>query len=201
MSDPNHPIFKQFTELDPSTIVIRDTPHPDWVWNQPPVMGTLTPGYAQHTPEQPYIPGRDESWIPRTGGSQVQARPQRLLTPGYAQHTPEQPYIPGRDESWIPRTGGSQVQARPQRWQSDFPGLWDDIPSSGTTTTHNGSASSNMPHARPYPLPQPSHDLLALGMGHPEGLAGSAGRLPECQDRQACNTGNGRIVGPKNHRL
>ncbi|CAE6377906.1 unnamed protein product [Rhizoctonia solani] len=86
MSDPNHPIFKQFTELDPSMIVIRDTPHPNWVWNQPPIMGTLTPGYAPSTPEQTYTLGR-----------------------------------------------GSQVQAQPQQWHPDFPGLWDDIPGSGTT--------------------------------------------------------------------
>ncbi|KAF8755877.1 hypothetical protein RHS01_04685 [Rhizoctonia solani] len=50
MSDPSHPIFKQFTELDPSLIVIRDAPHPDWVWSQPPALGTLTPGYTHCAP-------------------------------------------------------------------------------------------------------------------------------------------------------
>ncbi|CAE6538197.1 unnamed protein product [Rhizoctonia solani] len=97
MTDPNHPIFKQFPELDPSTIVIRDTPHPDWVWNQPPIMGTLTPGYSPYPHEQPSMPGRDQHWAPPTGGS--------------------------------------QAQPRPQRWQPDFPGLWDDVPGSGTTPT------------------------------------------------------------------
>ncbi|CAE6437859.1 unnamed protein product [Rhizoctonia solani] len=163
MSDPNHPIFKQFTELDPSMIIIRDTPHPDWVWNQPPIMGTLTPGYAPRTPEQPY--------------------------------TPE------RNEHFIPHTGGFKVQTQPQRWHPDFPGLWDDIPGSGTTTTYHSSTSSDMAHARPYPISQSNQDRLALRMGHPEGLAGSASRSSEHQDRQICNTGNGGITGLKHHRL
>lgn len=107
MSDPNHPIFKQFTELDPTKIIIRDTPHPDQIWNQPPVSGTLTPGYAHR------IPG--------------------------------QPYIPGSDKPWVPSDDGLHVPARSQEWQPNFPGLWDDVPRSGT---------SNMSHAQPYPLPR-----------------------------------------------
>ncbi|CAE6438371.1 unnamed protein product [Rhizoctonia solani] len=160
MSDPNHPIFKQFTELDPSMVVIRDTPHPDWVWNQPPIMGTLTPGYAQRMPEQPHAPAGNESRIPFTNNS--------------------------------------QVQARPQRWQPDFPGLWDDIPGSGTTRTHDGSTSSNMSHTRPYSYPQP---VPPLSMGHSQGLAGSAGHLPERQDRQRCDNRDERITDQKPHRL
>ncbi|KAJ1301417.1 hypothetical protein OPQ81_008677 [Rhizoctonia solani] len=138
MTDPNHPIFKQFPELDPSTIVIRDTPHPESVWNQPPIMGTLTPGYGH--------------------------------------------YMPDNGQARAPATGGSQVQPRPQRWQPDFPGLWDDVPNSGTI---------GMPHSRPYPLPQSYHNMPPLSMGHPEGLAGSAGRLPERQGRPHNGAGNG----------
>ncbi|CAE6378456.1 unnamed protein product [Rhizoctonia solani] len=95
MSDPNHPIFKQFTELDPTLVVIRDTPHPDWVWNQPPVMGTLTPGCTH-----------------RESGNRC---------------------IRGAGEAWALHTEGPQARVRLQRWQPDFPGLWDDIPGSGTT--------------------------------------------------------------------
>ncbi|KAB5592237.1 hypothetical protein CTheo_4334 [Ceratobasidium theobromae] len=94
MTDPNHPIFKQFPELDPKLITIRDTPHPDWVWNQPPIAGTLTPGYAHR------IPG--------------------------------QPYMPGSSTTWTAPLESSQVQFKPQEWQADFPGLWDDVPGSGT---------------------------------------------------------------------
>ncbi|KAH7334573.1 hypothetical protein B0J17DRAFT_720968 [Rhizoctonia solani] len=156
MSDPNHPIFKQFTELDPSMIVIRDTPHPDWVWNQPPIMGTLTPGYAR-----------------RTDG----------------------------EEPRIPPTSDSKVQARPQRWQPDFPGLWDDIPASGTSATNTSPTNSNMPHTRPYPAPQSNPDMLALSMRHSEGSAGSGGRSTGRQGRPGYSSGNGRIGEPKDHRL
>ncbi|CAE6475328.1 unnamed protein product [Rhizoctonia solani] len=156
MSDPNHPIFKQFTELDPSMIVIRDTPHPDWVWNQPPIMGTLTPGYAR-----------------RNGG----------------------------EEPRTPSTGDPKAQVRPQRWQPDFPGLWDDIPASGTSSTNTSPTSSNMSHTRPYPLPRSSPDMPPLSMGHSERLAGSGNRSTECQGRPVYSTGNRRIGESKDHRL
>ncbi|CAE6534818.1 unnamed protein product [Rhizoctonia solani] len=120
------------------------------------------------------------------------------LTPGQAHRTPEQ--IPGNSKSSVPRTNGSQAQARSQRWQPDFPGLWDDVPGSGTTITYNNSAGSNIPHTRPYPLPQPNQSLPALSMA-PEGLAGPACRLPERQATREYHTGDGRIVELKHHRL
>ncbi|KAF8683237.1 hypothetical protein RHS04_01758 [Rhizoctonia solani] len=163
MSDPSHPIFKQFTELDPSLIVIRDAPHPDWVWSQPPALGTLTPGYTHCAPGNSFVCG------------------------------------PG--ESLSHDANGPQTRTRVQRWQPDFPGLWDDIPGSGTTATNLSSPSSGMPHTRPYPLPQSSHGSSVPSTGHLRGLTESVGCLPERQNGSRNGTGNERTVGPEHHRL